>query len=347
MEEYVSSVTAALKVREDARTVQRMGWPRHGVVERGTQNDLQGAYSCSVGRQPANRQSNRYTDVVAYDRTRVITPGLPGGHYLNANWVRERFGGKWTIATQAPLPATAHSFLSLFLNAVAPPQELTGGEIVAPQTPRTIVQLTQNVERRVTKASPYFPAEVGQKMTWTPQPESDNRILPSSILIELVATEQEDCWQHSTLRIAYANRPEEARLVRHLLFQVSTHVAICLSTVLTQRLGLARSWGAIRHPWLPPLHEIRRRVQPRRVPSRRFPLGRPSAGDSLQRGCGAHGDVSRTLLDPPVPQCEPTSSGVVARSCGAATRKAAAGAAAQWAGETGGSVWRGFDRTGD
>lgn len=233
MEEYVSSVTAALKVREDARTVQRMGWPRHGGVERGTQHELQGAYSCSVGRQPANRQSNRYTDVIAYDRTRVIPPGLPGGQYLNANWVRERFGGKWTIATQAPLPATAHSFLSLFLNAVAPPQELTGGEIVAAQTPRTIVQLTQNVERRVTKASPYFPAEVGQKMTWTPQPESDNRTLPSSILIELVATEQEDCWQHSTLRIAYANRPEEARLVRHLLFQVSMHVAI-LSTVLRQ-----------------------------------------------------------------------------------------------------------------
>jgi len=234
----VSSVTAALKVREDARTVQRsMVWPRHGVVERATQNDLQlqgGAYACFVGLQPANRQNNRYGNVIAYDRTRVIPPGFPEGHYLNANWVRERFGGKWHIATQAPLPATIHSFLSLFLNPVAPPDKFTGGETVAPQTLRTIVQLAQNVERRVTKGSPYFPAEVGQSMTWTPQPESDDITLPP-IIIELVATEQEDCWQHSTLRIAYVDKPKEGRLVRHLLFQVSTHLHLQSLTVLRRR----------------------------------------------------------------------------------------------------------------
>lgn len=224
MEEYVSSVTAALKVREDTRTVQRMPWPRHSSLERLAHDDLQCAYACSVGLQLANHQSNRYADVIAYDRTRVITPGFPDGHYLNANWVRERFGGKWHIATQAPLPATAHSFLSLFLNPLAPAQELSKGETVSPQTPRTIVQLTQNTERRVTKASPYFPASVGESTTWTPQRESGNSTSLPSIIIELVATEQEDCWQHSTLRIAYAHQPSEARLVRHLLFQVSTHL---------------------------------------------------------------------------------------------------------------------------
>ena len=223
MEEYVSSVTAALKIREDTRTVQRAPWPRHEGL---AHDDPQRAYACSVGLQLANRQNNRYGDVIAYDRTRVITPGFPDGHYLNANWVRERFGGKWHIATQAPLPATVHSFLSLFLNPnpVAPAHELTEGETVPFQTPRTIVQLTQNVERRVTKASPYFPAEVGESMTWTPQPESGNITSIPSITIELVATEQEDCWQHSTLRIAYAHKLSEARLVRHLLFQVSTHL---------------------------------------------------------------------------------------------------------------------------
>lgn len=224
MEEYVSSVTAALKVREDTRTVQRTPWPRHTSLEGLAHNDPQCAYACSVGLQLANRQNNRYGDVIAYDRTRVITPGFSDGHYLNANWVRERFGGKWHIATQAPLPATAHSFLSLFLNPVAPAHELTEGETVPSQTPRTIVQLTQNVERRVTKASPYFPAEVGESMTWTPQPGSGNITSMPSIIIELVATEQEDCWQHSTLRIAYAHKPSEARLVRHLLFQVSIHL---------------------------------------------------------------------------------------------------------------------------
>jgi len=224
MEEYVSSVTASLKVREDTRSAQRTTWSRDGFLERLAYNDPQCAYACSVGLQLANRQSNRYADVIAYDRTRVITPGFPEGHYLNANWARERFGGKWHIATQAPLPVTAHSFLSLFLNPIAPAHELTGEENVPFQIPRTIVQLTQNVERRVTKASPYFPAEVGQSTTWTPQPESGNSTSLPSIIIELVATEQEDCWQHSTLRIAYANSPNETRVVRHLLFQVSTHL---------------------------------------------------------------------------------------------------------------------------
>lgn len=238
MEEYVSSVTAALKVREDARTVLRMALPPHGALQQQlAHSDLQGAYACSVGLQLANRRGNRYADVVAYDRTRVIPPGGPEGQYLNANWVRERFGGKWHIAAQAPLPGLAHPFLSLFLNPVAPPQELTGGESVPLQTPRTIVQLTQNVERRVAKASPYFPAEVGQHTTWTPQPVSDTTTLPS-IIIELVSTEQEDCWQHSTLRIAYADKPNEARLVRHLLFQVRSTAYIYIYNHRTEARGI-------------------------------------------------------------------------------------------------------------
>jgi len=91
----------------------------------------------------------RYAD----DRTRVITPGFPEGYYLNANWVMKCFSGKWHIATRAPLPVTT------FLNPVAPAQGLTGGETVPFQTPWMIVQLTQNVERRGTTASSYFPAE--------------------------------------------------------------------------------------------------------------------------------------------------------------------------------------------
>ena len=224
MEEYVRNVTTALKVREDARTVQR------SFPEQVTHNEPECAYACSVGLQLANRQSNRYRDVVAYDRTRVITPGFRDGHYLNANWARERFGGKWHIATQAPLPATAHSFLNLFLNPVAPPGELTGGEHVPLQTPRTIVQLTQNVEKRISKAFPYFPATVGESTTWTPQPESDSdTIALPSITTELVASEQEDCWQHSTLRIRYTDKRDEGRLVRHLLFQVSWTISVARS----------------------------------------------------------------------------------------------------------------------
>ena len=65
-------------------------------------------YSVAVGYLPQNLSRNRYMELEPYDRTRVVvghgdeTGGEGGegeGRYLNANWVLERFGGKWWIAS--------------------------------------------------------------------------------------------------------------------------------------------------------------------------------------------------------------------------------------------------------
>ncbi|KAI9513119.1 protein-tyrosine phosphatase-like protein [Russula earlei] len=73
-------------------------------------------YSVAVGRSQENYFCNRYSDILPYNRTRVDV----GGRYFNANWVRELAGGRWTIATQAPLPRTAHEFLSLIAGIHSP-----------------------------------------------------------------------------------------------------------------------------------------------------------------------------------------------------------------------------------
>lgn len=115
-----------------------------------TAKPLADFYSVSVGGNPAHRISNRYADIEPYDRTRLD----PGGHYLNANWVRELHGKKWWIATQAPLPGTAYTFLSVLLEPVSPPG-------LPPSRVRTVVQLTKDVEGGRRKAHPYFPQTIG------------------------------------------------------------------------------------------------------------------------------------------------------------------------------------------
>ncbi|RDB19332.1 Tyrosine-protein phosphatase non-receptor type 14 [Hypsizygus marmoreus] len=142
--------------------------------------EISAHYSVAIASQPENVYRNRYLDIEPYDRTRVVVGGPDQdkgkerqetenmededkGKYLNANWVRERFGGKWWIATQAPLPNTAHTFLSVFLHPIAaPPKHL------CPHTRRsrirTVVQLTKDVEGGRRKAHSYFPSQVGQSL---------------------------------------------------------------------------------------------------------------------------------------------------------------------------------------
>jgi protein tyrosine phosphatase len=125
-------------------------------------------YAISVSILPENQHANRYRDIVAYDRTRVVVPSLSdtqrSGCYLNASWVRERLGGKWWIATQAPLPATAHTFLSLLLAPISNPLDAS----LPPTRVRTVVQLTREMEGGRIKAHPYFPSVVGESTVVLP-----------------------------------------------------------------------------------------------------------------------------------------------------------------------------------
>jgi protein tyrosine phosphatase len=113
---------------------------------------------------------NRYMDIIPYDRTRVVVydDGLgveheSQGRYLNASWVLERQGGKWWIATQAPVKRSAHTFLSALMQPIISPHSAACRSRV-----RTVVQLTRNFEGGRRKADAYFPSEVGNSIVIPP-----------------------------------------------------------------------------------------------------------------------------------------------------------------------------------
>jgi len=121
---------------------------------------------------------NRYMDIIPYDRTRLAVEedkdccqeqaGKLHGRYLNANWVLEKFGHKWWIATQAPLRNTAHAFLSVMLQPIVRPPR-TDHPNSKTRRVRTVVQLTQNYESGRKKADAYFPSEVGKSLLIPPE----------------------------------------------------------------------------------------------------------------------------------------------------------------------------------
>lgn len=119
-------------------------------------NELQSRfafYSVQKGQLRDNRLLNRYFDVSAYDRcSSMVRCDTPSGDpiYFNGNWVREHAGGRWWLATQAPLPDTMHSFFSLCTPITPSHQRI-----------RTIVQLTTHTEGGRRKADPYVPRNVG------------------------------------------------------------------------------------------------------------------------------------------------------------------------------------------
>ncbi|KAF7792556.1 hypothetical protein EIP86_003597 [Pleurotus ostreatoroseus] len=193
-----------------------------------TDTDAVKHYSVSVALQPDNFRANRYTDVAPYDRTRVVV-GPSGdespGRYVNASWVRELAGGKWWIASQAPLPDTAHAFLSILLQPVShPPPDLhppPSGTGYASRV-RTVVQLTRNMERGMCKAHAYFPSEPGQ--SWVVSPEPDHAAPPLRVALVSVET-LEDCHcVRSTVCIQplkslnEADEDGEPVIFKHMLF---------------------------------------------------------------------------------------------------------------------------------
>ncbi|KAH8111831.1 protein-tyrosine phosphatase-like protein [Phellopilus nigrolimitatus] len=162
-------------------------------------------YRVEVGSRPENKNENRYLALEPFDRTRVI---VDEGRYLNANWVRELHGGQWWIATQAPLPNTAHAFLSLFMQPetrpphhLAPPHPSSPG----PCRIRTAVQLTVATEGGRTKAHPYFPTEIGQSYV-VPPPE-DSTLPALKITLEGQRTEESSRCVQSTIRLVRCSVP--------------------------------------------------------------------------------------------------------------------------------------------
>ncbi|KAL5533640.1 hypothetical protein ACEPAG_100 [Sanghuangporus baumii] len=218
---YVYTVLADReKVREAARTLSRERRKSRrsllhnsivsGLVKSSLPDSHKDFYRVDVGTERDNVPENRYYAIEPFDRTRVVVGQTAEGkgRYLNANWVRELHGGHWWIATQAPLPNTAHAFLSLFLQPdTQPPSNLAPPDSLGPQPCRlrTTVQLTMTTEGGRTKAHPYFPAQVGGSYI-IPAPEG---CMDPALKISLEA-EQEDEWAgciQSTLRLVHCTQP--------------------------------------------------------------------------------------------------------------------------------------------
>jgi len=197
------------------------------LLRKGVNSELMEHYSVAVGGNRQNNASNRYADVVPYDRTRVIVQwpstdaktdkeGDRNGRYLNANWVLGRQGKKWWIATQAPLRQTAHAFLSLILQPnVCPPPALLSSHskdsfcVQAPTKTsrvRTVVQLTQNIENGHEKAVPYFPSEVGSSFLIQPKAGCDVPALKVTLLATK-SIEHAHCIQSTVSIVPMPHRP--------------------------------------------------------------------------------------------------------------------------------------------
>ncbi|KAJ2918370.1 hypothetical protein MD484_g2026, partial [Candolleomyces efflorescens] len=154
-------------------------------------------YSVKIGASQDHVSRNRYYQLEAYDRTRVTisTSGRSGvgsgfdtqncqtSHYLNASWVLEKFGQKWWIATQAPLPHTANTFLNIILKPVTLPSPIHSSNSRATQI-RTVVQLTKDIEGGRRKAHPYFPNTVGKFIVVPAEPEISLPALKVTLLLQ-------------------------------------------------------------------------------------------------------------------------------------------------------------------
>ncbi|KAJ7146059.1 protein-tyrosine phosphatase-like protein [Mycena epipterygia] len=182
--------------------------------------DLFDYYSIAVACLPDNANKNRYVDVKPYDRTRVVVVDPRGTErYLNASWCLERFGNKWWIASQAPLPATAHAFLSLIRQPIQLPPLTTQssqGHSPRPTRVRTVVQLTRIIEGGRRKAHSYFPSDVGQSLVHVPEAGFSGAALRVT-LVESVDI-PDACCIKSTVSISVEGSGEKPITFQHLLY---------------------------------------------------------------------------------------------------------------------------------
>lgn len=100
---------------------------------------------CSASNRPYNELKNRYLNILAYDRTRVVlpitNPDDPDTDYINANWVPGIGGPRTYIATQGPVPNSMISFWRM----------------VWEYRVEIIVMVTNEVERGRLKCHRYWP----------------------------------------------------------------------------------------------------------------------------------------------------------------------------------------------
>ncbi|KAL8286960.1 hypothetical protein RQP46_003966 [Phenoliferia psychrophenolica] len=166
-----SSIYATLTSREQTR-ISLAALSHPSPHSHATPRDS--SFACVAGTARDAVKKNRYGDIVAYDRTRVL---LPSSEYVNASLVGAPEVGlapddpertrSW-VAAQGPINSTVHAFLSLLLSAPTSPLH------PSPDLPliQLIIQLTPLVEQRREKCHAYFPRNQGETWAVAPAPES-------------------------------------------------------------------------------------------------------------------------------------------------------------------------------
>ncbi|EDQ91237.1 uncharacterized protein MONBRDRAFT_36156, partial [Monosiga brevicollis MX1] len=99
--------------------------------------------AATASRSDANQHLNRYSNIVAYDATRVLVPKNKENFncdYVNANWIPSE-GPRKYIAAQGPVPASLVSFW----------------QMVVEHDARLIVMLTNEIEGGKLKCHRYWP----------------------------------------------------------------------------------------------------------------------------------------------------------------------------------------------
>ncbi|KAF7337553.1 hypothetical protein MSAN_02228600 [Mycena sanguinolenta] len=203
---YQKSIQRTLQQRENTRAVVRSLYLRGEEPPQEIPRQLFDYYSIAVGCNEPGQ--NRYADIQSYDRTLVTQ------RYLNASWCLERFGHKWWIASQAPLPASAHCFLSLIRQPITLPVPTT--QSAPPTRVRTVVQLTQFMEGGRRKAHSYFPTVVGQSAVHFPEPGYSGAALRAT-LVESVEI-ADACCIKSTVSISSEGNESNPVTFHHLFY---------------------------------------------------------------------------------------------------------------------------------
>lgn len=149
----IPEIWKELQARESSRAfLSRLSRPRPESFN----------YTVLRGKCPQYLNSNRYTDVVAYDRSGVVV----GGDYLNANVVPDG-GSKWWVAAQvgystsnlmkAPLPDDFGRFFKGIYTHAAGENDLVKDLDKLDRKHAIVVQLTGWTEGGRLKADDYMP----------------------------------------------------------------------------------------------------------------------------------------------------------------------------------------------
>ncbi|TNY22800.1 protein-tyrosine phosphatase-like protein [Rhodotorula diobovata] len=219
--EALHSALAALQEREQLRRAIISDARMHGyaAVQGGSRSDARRRregeaedewFAVDAGSSRANLDKNRYSDIIAYDRTRCLPPlrttagAVSAPDYVNASLVREPDLGfsedvlprRWWIAAQAPIPHTVHDFLSLLLSPPSSPAYQETGAGPLPLV-NLVVQLTPLVEGRRQKCHPYFPATVGE----TARVPSEGGERGQGVWVRLERKEESEGARTSELRV--------------------------------------------------------------------------------------------------------------------------------------------------